>query len=133
MDLFPVVSPDERHVASMNTDAQAPDCGPVQPSGGAGLGRAGGAQQLFVNWSPDGTKLSVGCYAGGGLWIYDVEKKEASKVLDGSFSWCVWSDRQRSRMALEKTYWQWHHEIWITNRPLDTAQAASPAHTAESM
>jgi serine/threonine protein kinase len=133
MDMFPVASPDGKYVASMNTDARLQIVDLASRSVVPGWAGPADRQQLFTNWSPDGTKLSVGCYSGGGLWIYDVEKKEASQVLDGSFSWCAWSGADRRRMAIEKTYWQWHHEIWITDRPLGTAPAASKAHTAESM
>jgi non-ribosomal peptide synthetase component F len=82
---------------------------------------------LFSNWSPDGTKLSIGCYQDGGLWIYDMQTKEATKVLDGAYSWCAWSDPAGRRLAIEKVYAQWHHEIWVTDRPLAQAPAAAPA------
>jgi hypothetical protein len=64
------------------------------------------------------------------LWIYDVQKKDASKVLDGAYAWCAWSDPQRSRMAMEKVYAQWHHEIWVTDRPVGTLPAVSRRHVA---
>jgi hypothetical protein len=88
---------------------------------------------LFFNWSPDSTLVTVGCYFGGGLWIYDIEKKEASKILDGSYGWCSWSDAKRSRLAIEKDYAQWHHEIWVTDRPLGPAPATPKVHPAEHL
>jgi hypothetical protein len=84
---------------------------------------SGPREQLFAHWSADGRYLSIGCYWGGGLWVYDIANKEASKVVDGSFAWCSWSDRHRHRMAIEKDYAQWHHEIWITNPPVHTPPA----------
>ena len=72
-------------------------------------------QHLYLTWSPDGRQLSVGCYWSGGLWIYDVTNKKASKIVDGSFSRCSWSSPDMRRMAIEKVYGQWHHEIWIAD------------------
>ena len=124
MALFPVVSPDEKYVAFMADDTTLQILNPSSGSLVAGWPGPSEKQQLFVNWSPDGRKLGVGCYGGGGLWIYDMEKKEASQIIDGAFSWCSWPSQDHGRMAIEKTYWQWHHEIWITDRQADTPPAA---------
>ena len=70
-------------------------------------------QHMFLSWSADGRQLAVGGYWGAGLWIYDIEKKEASKVMDGFFGWCSWPRQDGTRMAVERPYGQWHHEIWI--------------------
>ena len=61
-----------------------------------------------------------------------MEKKEASKVLDGSFAWCSWSDPDRSRLAIEKVYAQWHHEIWITDRPPGHRPATPQVHGVDT-
>jgi hypothetical protein len=47
--------------------------------------------------------------------MYDVDKKEAFQVFDGAFSRCSWSPVDSSRVAVEKVYGQWHHEIWLTD------------------
>jgi serine/threonine protein kinase/Tol biopolymer transport system component len=115
-DPFAVVSPDEKYAAfmpdavtfqivdlankSVTARWSAPD-----PNG----------QQLFLSWSPDGRRLSIGCYGRGGLWMYDVDKKEAFQVFDGAFSRCSWSPVDSSRVAVEKVYGQWHLEIWLTD------------------
>lgn len=57
-------------------------------------------ENVFINWSPDGSQLSV---AGGwgsntGLWIYNMEAREASKVLSGKITRGRWSP-DRSRMV----------------------------------
>jgi len=119
---FPVISPDEKYVAFMQEDltVEIRDL-----STGSTAGTWSGPekkQHLSVSWSPDGARLAIGCYWGAGLWIYDVAQKKASKVVDGSFSWCTWSDPQRSRFAIERVYGQWHHEIWVTD-----PKAAAPA------
>ncbi|OHB66332.1 MAG: hypothetical protein A2Y77_15130 [Planctomycetes bacterium RBG_13_62_9] len=113
MDMFPTISPDEKYVATMTTDATLQIVDLSSRAAVPGWPGPADKQQLFLNWSPDGSKLSVGCYFGGGLWLYDFQKREASKILDGSFAWCSWSGPDRSRMAVEKVYSQWHHEIWL--------------------
>ncbi len=132
-DMFPAASPDGKYVAILSTEAtlQIVDLSSRLPL--PGWSGPVERQQLFLNWSPDGTKLNVGCYNGGGLWIYDVQKKEASKVLDGSYGWCPWADATCRRLAIEKVYAQWHHEIWVADRPLSPKPAAAPEHTAEPM
>jgi serine/threonine protein kinase/tetratricopeptide (TPR) repeat protein len=120
-DMFPVISPDEKYLAVMTDDfaLQVTDL-----ASGAVVARwSGPREQIFLHWSADGRYLSVGSYWGGGLWIYDIQKKEASKLVDGPFAWCSWPNADRRRMAIERDYAQWHHEIWITNEPADTAPA----------
>ena len=115
-DPFPVVSPDEKYIAFM-PDAVTFQI--VDLADQSVIARWSGpmedGQQLFLNWSADGQQLSVGCFWSGGLWIYDVNNKEASRIVDGSFSRCCWSAPDMSRMAIEKVYGQWHHEIWIAD------------------
>ncbi len=112
---FPVISPDEKYVAFMQDDLtlEIRDL-----STGSVAGTWSGPQpkqHMFLSWSPDGARLAIGCYWGAGLWMYDMATKGASKMIDGSFSWCTWSDPQRSRLAIERVYGQWHHEIWVTD------------------
>jgi serine/threonine protein kinase/Flp pilus assembly protein TadD len=69
---------------------------------------------LFVNWSSDGRKLTV---AGGwgsdlGLWIYDMETKEATKVLSGKITRGRLSpDGKRMAFALGPPL----YEIWVAD------------------
>jgi hypothetical protein len=115
-DPFAVVSPDERYAAFM-PDAvtfQIVDLADKSVTARWSSPDPNG-QQLFLSWSPDGKRLSVGCYRRGGLWMYDVEKKEASQVLEGTFSWCSWSSTDSSRVAVERVYGKWHHEIWLAD------------------
>jgi serine/threonine protein kinase/tetratricopeptide (TPR) repeat protein len=123
MDMFPVVSPDEKYIAVMTDDCDLQITDLATGSVVARWPSPRPAEQLFAHWSADGRYLSVGCYWGSGLWIYDVQKKEASKLVDGSFAWCSWPNADRRRMAIERDYAQWHHEIWVTNEPADTAPA----------
>ncbi len=109
---FPVVSPDEQHVAFMQDDMTIgiKDL----PTGSVTIWAGPPVKQhMFLSWSADGRQLTVGGYWGAGLWIYDIDKKEASKVMDGFFGWCSWPQQNGTRMAVERPYAQWHHEIWI--------------------
>jgi Tol biopolymer transport system component len=125
MDMFPFVSPDGKYAALMTPEATLQIVDLSKRSVVPGWSGPTDRQQLFLSWSADATRLIVGCYNGGGLWIYDIHKKEPSKVLDGSYGWCTWSDATCRRMAIEKDYAQWHHEIWVTDRPLSPRPAAS--------
>ncbi len=85
-------------------------------------------------WSPDGREFSV---AGvnrvqdrTGLWIYDLDKKEAVKVLSGQITIGCWSpDRKQLLFHLGPPY----YEMWIAD--LDpgrsTAEALGPGKTLE--
>ncbi len=133
MDWFPVASPDGKYVAVMTPDAALQILDLPSRALVADWSGPQERQQLFPNWSPDSALLCVGCYMGGGLWIYDMEKREASKILDGSYAWCSWSDVKRSRLAIEKDYAQWHHEIWVTDRPVGPVPATPKIHPAEDL
>ncbi|MBN2514333.1 MAG: protein kinase [Sedimentisphaerales bacterium] len=113
---FPVLSPDEKFIAFIEkktgtfkivdlTDKS------VEASW-SGPGRYGSP---CICWSADGKRLAIGCYLQGGLWIYDMETRSATKIFDGSFAWCGWSAPDMSRMAIERVYGAWHHEIWIAD------------------
>jgi hypothetical protein len=124
-DMFPIASPDEKYVAVMTPEATLQIVDLTSRSALPGWSGPKERQQLFFNWSPDAARLSIGCYQGGGLWIYDVQKKEASKILDGSYGWCTWSDPTCRHLAIDKVYAQWHHEIWVADWPLSPKPAAS--------
>jgi serine/threonine protein kinase len=119
-DGFPVVSPDEKYVAFM-PDAVTFQIVNMADKAVMAQWSAPDAngQQLFLSWSPDSKRLSIGCYRRGGLWIYDVDKKKASRLFDGAFSWCSWSLSNDSRLAIERVYGQWHHEIWLSELKAD--------------
>ncbi len=129
---FPVMSPDEKYVAFMQDDITI---GIKDLSTQAVTVWAGppDKQHMFLNWSVDGRQLAVGCYWGAGLWMYDVEKKEASKVMDGYFGWCTWSRQDGTRMALERPYAQWHHEIWVIDLDSPVPATAPGTQTHQSM
>ncbi len=113
---FPVVSPDEKFIAFIEnktgtfkivdlTDksVEASWLGPDEKGA------------TFICWSVDGKRLAIGDYWQGGLWIFDMNTKTATKIIDGSFAWCGWSAPDMSRMVIEHVYGQWHHEIWIAD------------------
>jgi tetratricopeptide (TPR) repeat protein len=115
---FPVVSPDEKFVAFVEkksgtlkivdlTDKS------VTASWSGPNGKI--KVETFICWSPDGKRLAIGSYWEGGLWIYDMDTKTATKIIDGSFAWCSWSTPDMRNMVIEHVYGPWHHEIWIAD------------------
>jgi len=85
-------------------------------------------------WSPDGCELNLGGINGirqrTGLWIYDLTRREAAKVLSGHISGASWSpDRARLLIHLNQPYW----EIWVADLDpnLPTAESLKPVQTLE--
>jgi serine/threonine protein kinase/Tol biopolymer transport system component len=121
---FPTVSPDEKYIACRGVESRIVEMSTNSVVASWTVPQASGVG--FLSWSPDGQKLSVGDYGNSGLWIYDSETKEASKVLSGSFGWCSWSAPDISKIAIGRVYGESHHEIWVA----DTA-ALGPGRTIE--
>jgi len=98
---YPVISPDERYVADYtfrelriievaSQEVVSTWIAPPSPLGG-----------LNVSWSPDGRELSI-CGSNVsviGLWIYDIETGEASKVPNRWWFTSRWAP-DSSKMAL---------------------------------
>ncbi len=113
---FPVVSPDEKFVAFTEKKTGALKIVDLADgSVAASWSGLGGNGLSFLCWSADGKRLAIGCYWQGGLWIYDRDTKEATKIVEGSFAWCSWSAPDMSRMVIERAFGSWHHEIWIAD------------------
>jgi len=124
-----VISPDERHVADQSFrelriinvasgNVVATWMAPPRPLG-----------DLKVSWSPDSRELSIsGGYGNLGLWIYDMETGDASKVLDGWWMTSCWSP-DRSRLALTLL----PPEIWLVElkHGRSTATSFDSAQTIE--
>jgi len=113
---FPVVSPDERFVAFAEKKTgilKVVDL--TNGSEAASWSGLGGNPPSFISWSADGKRLAIGRYWQGGLWVYDMDTNEATRIVDGSFAWCTWSAPDMSRMVIERTFGGWHHEIWIAD------------------
>jgi len=121
---FPTVSPDEKYIACRGKERKIVELSTNSVVASWTVPLAGPLG--FLSWSPDGQKLSVGDYRNSGLWIYDVKKKKASKVLSGSFGWCSWSRPDISKIAIGRVYKPLHHEIWVA----ETA-ALGPGRTIE--
>jgi serine/threonine protein kinase/Flp pilus assembly protein TadD len=87
----------------------------------------------YPNWSPSGQELSMADYENSGLWIYELDKKKASKVLSGRFSWCSWSQPDISKIAIERVCGYLNHEIWVANLDpnMSTAESLGPGRTVE--
>jgi serine/threonine protein kinase len=83
------------------------------------------------NWSPDEREFAFGgtsqyVEARAGLWIYDVDKKEAEQVLTGQIISATWScDKKKMLLSLGPPYF----EIWVADLDpnLSTADALGPA------
>jgi dipeptidyl aminopeptidase/acylaminoacyl peptidase len=121
---FPAVSPDEKYIACRGIERQIVELSTNSVVASWTVPLATGAG--FLSWSSDGQELSVGDYGNSGLWLYDIEKKKASKVLSGRFGWCSWSAPDISKIAIGRVYGDPHHEIWVA----DTA-ALGPGRTIE--
>ncbi|MDI6449904.1 protein kinase domain-containing protein [Anaerobaca lacustris] len=117
---FPVVSPDEELVAFVEEKTGALRIVDLTDgSEAASWPGLGGNGPSFISWSADGKRLAIGCYWQGGLWIYDMDTRRATRIFDGSFAWCSWSAPDMSRMAIERAFGAWHHEIWIADAAED--------------
>jgi WD40 repeat protein len=120
---YPVVSPDERYIAFIERKTGTLKVVDLTDKSEVASWSEPGTRGLsFVSWSADGARLAVGRYLQGGLWIYDMETRTATEVFDGSFAWCSWSAPNMERMAIERVYGVWHHEIWVA----DVAQDGVP-------
>jgi Tol biopolymer transport system component len=123
---FPAVSPDERFVAFIERKTgtlKVVDL--IDGSEIASWSRSGGNRLSLISWSADGKRLAIGSYWQGGLWIYDMDTRQATRILDGSFAWCSWSAPDMSHMAIERAFGAWHHEIWVA----DVAEDGAPMVT----
>jgi hypothetical protein len=96
-----VISPDEQYIADHTSrelriiDADSKEVVATWIAPPSPLGN------LNASWSPDNRELSItGSNAGElGLWIYDIETGEASKVLNGAWFTSCWTP-DSSKMAL---------------------------------
>jgi serine/threonine protein kinase/Tol biopolymer transport system component len=113
---FPVVSPDEKLIAFIEKKTGALKVVSLTDgSEAASWSGLGGDGLSFLSWSADGKRLAIGRYWQGGLWVYDMDTKQATRIIDGSFAWCAWSVPEMSRMVIERVFGSWHHEIWIAD------------------
>ncbi|MFC1637041.1 hypothetical protein ACFL5Z_19640, partial [Planctomycetota bacterium] len=117
----PVISPDERYIADQGVrklkiidvasqEVIATWIAPPRPWG-----------ELKVSWSPDSNELSIGGGLGDiGLWIYDLETSDASRVMDGMWMSSCWSPN-RSKLALTL----FPPEIWLIELESGVSTVAS--------
>lgn len=127
---YPAVSPDEKSIAFVDTKTGTLKI--VDLADGSETRSWPGLNRnalSFISWSADGKRLAIGCYWQGGLWIYDMDTRQATKIVDGSFAWCGWSAPDMSRMVIERVFGPWHHEIWIA----DGVQDAIPMVTRRDL
>jgi len=128
-DEYPVVSPENRYVAYDNDNVLQITDLTLQSSVAGWIGPF----EIFTGgWSPDSRQFA---YGGGarvrnrtGLWIYDIDKKEAVKVLSGQINLAYWSpDSKQLLFQLSVPY----NEIWIADLDpgLSTIEALGPAWT----
>ena len=86
------------------------------------------------NWAPKGYQFSMGGdYDPGdrtGLWIYDLEKEEAAKVLSGQITTASWApDGTKLGFSLGPPFF----EIWVASLDpnMSTIEALGPGRTIE--
>jgi serine/threonine protein kinase len=126
---FPVVSPDEKFIAFIeNKTGTFKIVDLTDKSVEASWSGPDEKGATFICWSVDGKRLAIGDYWQGGLWIFDMNTKMATKIIDGSFAWCGWSAPDMSRMVIEHVYGAWHHEIWIADVVKDGVPLAIRKH-----
>ncbi len=129
---LPSVSPDNRHVAHFeNGSLKITELASQKVVAECkGLAMSWGV----VGWSPTGNEL---CLGGGnpqrdriGLWVYDLQKKEFLRVLDGQVTATCWSPASTELTFCLGTP---HLEVW--GLPLDpsvtTTEALAPGQTLE--
>lgn len=117
---FPVISPDETRIAFIERKTGVLKV--VNPTDGsvtASWSRQERNHLTFLCWSPDGKRLAMSGFWQGGLWIFDLETQNATRVVNGSFAWCHWSTPDMRHMAIERVYGNLHHEIWIADAVQD--------------
>jgi len=85
-------------------------------------------------WSPTGRMLSIGTNQLGGrkegLWLYDLDKRQASKVLDGTVSSASWSsDGAKLVFELGSPFF----DVWTLDLDASTSaiSALGPARSVE--
>ncbi len=113
---FPAVSPNGKYIA--HKSYWSPLLRIVDVSSESLIASWAGLRGiLFINWSSDGRQLSVGAGHGSvaGLWIYDMEAREAFKILSGSITMGRWSpDGSRMAFAIGPPFF----EIWVADTEL---------------
>jgi serine/threonine protein kinase/Tol biopolymer transport system component/tetratricopeptide (TPR) repeat protein len=128
---YAAVSPDGTCVALVeNQSLKIVDIASQSPvADWAGPLRIGGG-----NWDPTGHEFSLGGADDPenrtGLWIFDIQNKQATKVLSGQITTASWKqDRTGMAFSLGSPF----HEIWVT--PLDpnvsTSEALGPGQTLD--
>jgi len=129
--LYPWVSPDEKYVAY----AVGSELRIVELSSGSVVTRwtAPGPQRgMIVRWSPDGKELSLGGFGDSdlGLWIFDVERKNAWQISGAPAITCIWSpDGSRTIIEIKRPF----EEVWLAtlDPKITTYQALAPALSSE--
>jgi len=108
---YPVISPDGKYIAY----AEGSVLRVVQISSGSMVTswKAPSSERgMLVDRSPDGKELSIGGFdvSSLGLWIYDLERKEARKVFDAPATMGVWSpDKKWLAFDVRGPYF----EVWL--------------------
>jgi len=127
---YPTVSPDGKYVAYSDIDGKGRIMGLSENSVITSLGMPPTVGSDIMNWSPDGHELSVG---GIGLWIYDLETKTASRIMDGIFFvWASWSRNSSRQFAFVRDFGG-RREIWVASLDpnMTTVESLGPGLTIE--
>jgi tetratricopeptide (TPR) repeat protein len=138
--IFPVVSPDGRHVAGIRSNGRPGILDLTSGSVVAEMRPKGpfifAEPLIFADWSRNGRELSAAS-GDSGLWIYELDPSmqvtKASKVLSGSFGRSGWPRSGIGRLAIQRMVGGYYREIWVAD--LDPNQSAAeslgPGRTLE--
>jgi tetratricopeptide (TPR) repeat protein len=126
------ISPDDRYVAYVDHGElriMELYSGVLDASWKAPMGQS----RLNISWSPDGHEVSVaGRYASHfGLWIYEVDTRQAFKVFDGPVTRACWSPNGKwMTLELGSPYF----EIWVAElkEGIPTSEALGPGRSIEN-
>jgi Tol biopolymer transport system component len=131
---YPSVSPDNNYVAYVESGTQWLKI--VDMASQSLVADWVGPPRMWWggNWSPTSRQFSLGGISGldkiAGLWIYDLDERQAAKVLSGHITTASWApDETQLAFCVGLPF----HEIWVASLDpnMSTIEALGPSRTLE--
>jgi serine/threonine protein kinase/Tol biopolymer transport system component len=128
---YPSLSPDQKHVAYIENGSLVI----VDITSQSSIADWIGSPRMWGGtWSPSGSELSIGGVYDPeirtGLWIYDLNRKQAGKVLSGQITEANWTkDETQLAFSMGAPF----NEIWVADidANISTIEALGPGLTLE--